>query len=30
MEYKKHDPVMDHEVQDVIDAYQEKLREQRS
>lgn len=30
MEYKKHEPVMDHDVQDVIDAYQEKLREQRT
>jgi len=27
MEYKTHSPVQDYEVQDVIDAYQRKLKE---
>ena len=30
MEYKTHEPVLDHDVQDVIDAYKEKLRDQSS
>jgi elongation factor G len=30
MEYKMHSPVMDHDIQDVIDAYQKKIKDKEA